>query len=451
MDAFVVRKRKRNTAPPPAAVLKDKHDNEPTDVKLALLASRFPLVDTDILLDLLTASDGSLALATSTLQAATAAAAAHDGTHKPSAGAGHQATLRSFCFASDTGDGSEENNNKKKKRTVKKGVTLHLYDCKDVEEYTPCTIIHNFLPAQQADALLMELVAEAETFQKRQFKLFDNVCQSPHTSAMFVESYDEMRRQQTEYIYNGERMKDVRKLTPHLTVVKPLVAAAVNSAIQARIASTGHKLRFQSPDAWAPNVALVNCYRGARESVGWHSDQMTYLGPRAVIGSLSLGVTREFRVRRVVAVDGSTEHPEAKESQDDYQNKDNSGQISIHLPHNSLLIMHADMQEEWKHTIAPAQTIDPHPRAGNVRINVTYRDYKEYMHPRYTPRCKCNTPCVLRVVQRKRDSKGRYFWMCYASNVPGQESCDFFEWAEFDDDGRPVKRETSNAKGDRKA
>lgn len=28
--------------------------------------------------------------------------------------------------------------------------------------------------------------------------------------------------------------------------------------------------------------------------------------------------------------------------------------------------------------------------------------------------------------------------MCYAGNVPGQKGCDFFEWAQFDDDGDPI-------------
>lgn len=89
---------------------------------------------------------------------------------------------------------------------------------------------------------------------------------------------------------------------------------------------------------------------------------------------------------------------------------DAQGQISIHLPHNSLLIMHAEMQEEWKHSIAPAQAIDPHPVAGNRRINITYRDYKPNFHPMFTPRCKCNLPVILRTVQRKKNNWGRYFW-----------------------------------------
>lgn len=40
---------------------------------------------------------------------------------------------------------------------------------------------------------------------------------------------------------------------------------------------------------WRANVAAANCYEGAKESVGFHSDQLTYLGPYPTIASLSLG------------------------------------------------------------------------------------------------------------------------------------------------------------------
>jgi hypothetical protein len=40
---------------------------------------------------------------------------------------------------------------------------------------------------------------------------------------------------------------------------------------------------------WRANVAASNCYEGAKESVGLHSDQMTYLGPYPTIASLTLG------------------------------------------------------------------------------------------------------------------------------------------------------------------
>lgn len=41
---------------------------------------------------------------------------------------------------------------------------------------------------------------------------------------------------------------------------------------------------------WRANVAASNCYEGTKESVGPHSDQLTYLGPYPTIASLSLGM-----------------------------------------------------------------------------------------------------------------------------------------------------------------
>jgi hypothetical protein len=217
----------------------------------------------------------------------------------------------------------------------------------------------------------------------------------------------------------------------------PQVEEAVNAEIRRRTAlfqPDGQKLKYQSPHPWKANTAFVNCYAGPQQHVGYHSDQLTYLGPRAVIGSLSLGVAREFRVRKVLAPDDtlSKAHGSLADAQ---------GQISIHLPHNSLLVMHAEMQEEWKHSIAAATSIVPHPVAGNKRLNITYRFYKPALHPRYTPKCKCGVPCVLRCATRKKESRGRYMWMCHVHYVPGQDGCSFFQWAEFDEDGEPPWKE----------
>lgn len=191
--------------------------------------------------------------------------------------------------------------------------------------------------------------------------------------------------------------------------VSVAVQSAVNKEIATRIQShypNGQKLNYQSPKPWIPNAAFVNCYKGGAESVGYHSDQLTYLGPRAVIGSLSFGVAREFRVRKIVPQLGADDEVEASNNNTDVilplsertgkkpqQNKkqqkeitaaaDAQGQISIHLPHNSLLVMHAEMQEEWKHSIHPAKAIDPHPVSGNTRINITYRYYRDAFHPRF--------------------------------------------------------------------
>ena len=459
----------------------DEWHHEPTDVKLAILASFYPNISHDALLDVLLAHDGSVSGASKILKATQMVRKA------PSAlGVAHQRSLRSFIVPANK---HLHGCAKKSRLLSRKGTTLHLFDPADIEQHTPCSVMHGFLPADLANDLLRELVDEAASFEKITFKLFDNVVSSPHTSCLFVDNLEEVKRQKREYVYNGSTLtvsisapsivdnvgmwnihlfththpQDIRHLTPHLTTVKPLVQAAVNEEIQRRMTHYhgGERLRHQSPEPWAPNVAVVNCYCGPKQNLGWHSDQLTYLGPRAVIGSLSLGVAREFRVRKIIPHDDNSDdndhghhyyHGGGDESggggarKKTNYNPDEEGQISIHLPHNSLLVMHAEMQEEWKHAVVPAQAIDSHPVSGSKRINVTYRWYRESLHPRLTPRCACGVPTVLRVVQRKRENRGRYFWMCHAGNIPGKKRCSFFKWAKFDDDGDPMWDGTESEK-----
>jgi alkylated DNA repair dioxygenase AlkB len=442
MDAFVVRKRKRHddclqsTSPPlaaPALSGPAPTEDESTEFKLALLASLHPDLDGTSLLEALLAADGSIQEAANYLSHDQ-----HPSSRKPPANSsiGYQSSLTSYRISS--GDVRPA-----KKPLVRKGKTLYLYSPEDIEAHTPCSIIHNFLPSQQANALLLQLLDEAPTYRSIEFKLFDRVVTSPHTFSFYVNSLAEAEEQKTEYIYDGRRVEaspsvskpltitnttqDVRQSPSEMLNALPQVEDTVNNEIRRRIQMfypDGKKLKYQSPYAWKANTAFVNCYDGPQEHVGYHADQLTYLGPRAVIGSLSLGVAREFRVRKLAA-------------SDDEERANAQGQISIHLPHNSLLIMHAEMQEEWKHSIAPATAIDPHPLAKNKRLNVTYRFYKDNLHPKYTPKCKCGIPTVLRCATRKKESRGKYMWMCHAHYVPGQDGCSFFQWAEFDDDGEP--------------
>lgn len=423
---------------------KAQHDEEPTELKLARLISLFPDIDEAVLLDVLVSYEGCVEAATACLDAR------RDSKRETSTSIpGIQTSLLS-TFQSTTSNTSTASSGWSKPLT-KRGKTLHLYSPEDIAKHTPCSIIHNFLPAEEANALLTELLEEAKTFQPDTFQLFDKTVISPHTSKLYVSTDYELRQQTEQYVYNGVYQKDVRKLSPRMKAVSEKVQRAVNEHVQQRIRThypDGKKLRYQSPKEWIPNAAFVNCYDGPQESVGYHSDQPTYLGPRAIIGSLSLGVAREFRVRKVVARDVSTSEDDNTQKQQDEETSkktrlsdpiaDAQGQISIHLPHNSLLVMHAEMQEEWKHSIPAVSTICPHPIAGNKRINITYRWYRESLHPRNIPRCRCNVPTILRCVQRKQESRGRYMWMCYAGYSPGSKGCSFFQWAEFDDDGEPL-------------
>jgi hypothetical protein len=173
MDSFVVRKRRRTETEdkkPPAI-----GDGESTDLKLTLLASLHPdlELDSDTLLEALLASDGSVETASVLL-----ADQARRGLKRKrfsSTPLDRQGSLADFQIG-ELGDAT-----KTAKLLTKKGITLHLFHPKDVEEHTPCTIIHNFLPTEEADALLKEVLGEAPTFEKQKFKLFDRVVESPHT------------------------------------------------------------------------------------------------------------------------------------------------------------------------------------------------------------------------------------------------------------------------------
>ena len=93
------------------------------------------------------------------------------------------------------------------------------------------------------------------------------------------------------------------------------------------------------------NRALVNYYRDGSDSVDWHADNESTLGPSPIIASLSLGVERVFQLRHQVT----------------------QQRISIPLPHGSLLMMGAGIQSYWHHRIAKVKDLR------EPRVNFTFR------------------------------------------------------------------------------
>ena len=92
------------------------------------------------------------------------------------------------------------------------------------------------------------------------------------------------------------------------------------------------------------NFCLLNRYRSGADSVAWHADNEPGMG--AVIGSVSLGATRKFRIR----------HNESKETQ------------TFVVGHGTLIIMAGTTQTFWKHCVPKTSE--------NVgeRINLTFRE-----------------------------------------------------------------------------
>ena len=267
MDAFLTRP-ESNFARIPTKPDSTKFDSEQqfsndelsTDVKLAILASLFPSICQETLLDLLISADGSVEDVSESLSGPRLSTMSPR--KRSAASIGHQTSLAAFR-KQETSEGVSPA--AKRRTLMRKGQTLHLYTPEDIANHTPCSIVHNFLPPQQADDLLKELLEEAPTFERQTFKLFDNVVQSPHSACFYVESLEERERQKTEYTYNGSYLRDVRQITPQMRAVSTKVERTVNEDVAARIKfhyPGGKRLRYQSPEAWKPNAAFVNCYKG---------------------------------------------------------------------------------------------------------------------------------------------------------------------------------------------
>lgn len=94
------------------------------------------------------------------------------------------------------------------------------------------------------------------------------------------------------------------------------------------------------------NSVLCNLYRDGNDGVDWHADDEREFGPMPVIGSLSLGATRRFDLRRA----------------DDHQIK-----VGMELHHGDLVIMRGTTQSLWRHRVPKTK------RPVGERINLTFR------------------------------------------------------------------------------
>ena len=93
------------------------------------------------------------------------------------------------------------------------------------------------------------------------------------------------------------------------------------------------------------NAILVNYYRDGKDSNDWHSDDEKELGAYPVIASVSIGAERVFHLRHKVT----------------------KQKIKMNLPHGSLLVMGAGIQEYWQHKLSKTSLqVGP-------RINLTLR------------------------------------------------------------------------------
>ena len=157
-------------------------------------------------------------------------------------------------------------------------------------------------------------------WEKQKIKLYGEVHDVPRLTAWYGDP-------NKSYIYSGIKLN-----------TNPWTAALLK--IREKIEKIS-KIKF--------NSVLLNLYRSGSDSVSWHSDDEPELGKNPVIGSLSLGETRQFQMKHKF-------------------NRDLKQKIL--LQHGSFLLMRGKTQHHWLHQIPKRKNLQ------GERINLTFRVIK---------------------------------------------------------------------------
>ncbi|OCH95052.1 hypothetical protein OBBRIDRAFT_721704 [Obba rivulosa] len=346
----------------------------------------------------------------------------------------------------------------KQNQTPPRAPPLTLATPSLVAQHTPCTLHYSVLPPELACRLFYDMLEESQNWSRNKWWLFDRVVESPHRTSFYVrraELGNEDLQQAAQYWYNGKQVAPPPPFPHAMEAACEIVEKVVNAEMRKRkrfALEWGGEAGGDSDDPderiiWRANVAAANCYEGAKESVGFHSDQLTSIGPYPTIASLILGTSRMFRLREVVPSDEKDERK--------------ARTYNIPLRHNSLIIMHASTQEVFKHCVPPQNAIDmfhpPFPppsaqdslasSASNCRINITFRFFRPDFRASTTPKCRCGVPCILRPDMKNRYSSAdgddeqkeivaKYWWTCYAGAQNDGKGCNFWKVMDVEREGR---------------
>ena len=185
----------------------------------------------------------------------------------------------------------------------------------DAEVFLYPTLLSYHEADQLFDTLKKNII-----WEKQKIKLYGEVHDVPRLTAWYGDP-------NKSYIYSGIQLD-----------TKPWNAALLE--IKEKIEKIS-KIKF--------NSVLLNLYRSGSDSVSWHSDDEPELGRNPVIGSLSLGETRQFQMKHKF-------------------NRDLKQKIL--LQHGSFLLMRGKTQHHWLHQIPKRKNLK------GERINLTFRVIK---------------------------------------------------------------------------
>lgn len=305
------------------------------------------------------------------------------------------------------------------KKSGSRPKVIKLFHPDDVRDHLhPYVSLHrSFLPKDLSNKLLEHLVLQTLKLSANEFYLFGQLCKSDHATGVFLRDPNE--KSSNGYIYNGKKI-EANYYSDLLKEASIITEDFVNSKI---LPAQDCPLPFQQSKAgslpWRGDRCVVNYYEEGASHLDWHSDRLSHMGPHSMVAAISVGATREFRVRR--NYDNLSMNPEEK--------ADPTQIYSILLPHNSMLVMHPGCQEEFKHCVqAMNGPLELNPISGSARFSLTYRHFPKVYYENL-PQCKCKVLMTLRRAFKDVATRGRYFWTCEKKYL--DKDCGTFYWADF--------------------
>ncbi|CUM45907.1 uncharacterized protein AC631_05714 [Debaryomyces fabryi] len=381
-----------------------------TDNKIDALKEDYPGIETDTLLELLAACDGSVTETRSMINESFPTPQ-----QKRKAGTLYQTSITSLI--------APVSKCKKLKTLSGRKRVITLNTVEEVEQHlSPYVSFHkSFLPPDLANRILKYLMTQTDKVSPHEFYLFDNLCKANHSLGFFhTPNIDPVYE---NLIYNGKKGKS-NLYNKDFEDVSTYVKDFMNNNIIPNV----KRLPFQPTETWNSDVCVVNYFESLSNNLDWHSDRMSHIGPHNFIASISLGATREFRLRKNYSV-----------------GKDPSPIYSIIIPHNSMVIMQPGCQEEYKHSVNALRTaFQVNSISGSARFNLTFRFFPlDFI--KQLPRCRCDLAMTLRRSFKAIETRGKYFWSC--ENKYQNKDCGCFYWANFDnidDNFRAESEETAS-------
>ncbi|GMM51411.1 hypothetical protein DASB73_023690 [Starmerella bacillaris] len=348
-------------------------DMNATDEMIKVILRKFPKLDPEYALDLIVQCDADVNKVLRLLGVSDVSKQ-------------RQLTFDGFISKSK---GNLKSNSKEKKFAKPGTFTIDLYTPEQVlDAGVHCTMHFDVLEPGLANQLALRLNQDSSEWSASQFYLFDRLVTSQHYTALYTDQ-GELLNGNLQATYQGRSQK-AWPFSSEMAYARDRVQDIVQLYT----------------DNWSCNVVLANKYGSKTDKIDYHSDQLTHLGIKPTIAALSLGCTREFRLKG-------------------RNHQRNDPIYSIHVPHNSLLIMHSECQELYKHSVPPMRTITPDPLLNDTRISLTFRMYPSQFESKMLPRCKCNRPMILRTTLPTRTKSGtiyKYIWQC-SSHYDGNEGC----------------------------